>query len=94
MTRLKKELTNRNIIWDADDYMIMMGPEHDTCSELVDITDQFVITCFHSAVLDPILHLYDRKTLQLIAYQDLYKDTNSFNLVSTNPWNAWFEYEA
>ena len=91
MTRLKKELYDRNIIWDEDDYMIMMGPEHDNCSHLVDITDQFLITVFYSAVLDPILYLYDRKSLKCIAQQEMYKD--EFGFADVNPWGVWFENE-
>ena len=61
MTRLKKELTKRGIIWEESDLM-MMGPEYDTSQHLVDITEDFIITVHYSAVLDPVLTLWDRRT--------------------------------
>lgn len=90
MTRLKKELTERGIIYDADEYMIMMGPEHDEDARLVSITDKFLITVVYSAVLDPVLYLYDRKTLKRIAYQNLYPETMFFGQ-HFDKWMSWVE---
>ena len=93
MTRLKKELYNRNIIWDENEYnIIMMGPEHDNCAKLVDITNDFIITVFYSAVLDPELNVYDRHTFQLLAKQNLYPDYMSF--IPGNKWGSYMNFEA
>ena len=88
MTRLKKELEKRNIIFEADDLEIALkGVEHDCSASLVAITDKFIITVVYSAVLDPVLYIYDRFTLELIGKQDRYKDTQLFCIA--NPWHSF-----
>lgn len=88
MTRLKKELEKRNIIFKADDIEIALkGIEHDSSAHLVTVTDKFIITVVYSAVIDPIFYIYDRFTLELIGEQELYKDTQLFSI--SNPWHSF-----
>lgn len=73
MQKLKKVLRAKGIIYDEDEYMILMhGMEYDQCQELVAITETAIITIWYSAVMDPVLKLWDHKTLQPIGQQDLY----------------------
>ena len=89
MTRLKKELTDRGIIWDyADEYLMMMGPEYDTCQKLVSIDQNFITTVHYSAVLDPTFYIYDRRTLQMIAEQSVRPEYDFFGEKSRNPWGV------
>ena len=92
MTRLKKELEKAGIIYEADEYMIMMGPEHDSCRKLVDITKDFIITVFYSAVLDPEIHIFDKNTFEMIAQQNLYPDDMCF--IDSNRWGSFVWSEA
>ena len=93
MTRLKKELTDRGILYEADDYWVLMhGIEHDWCRKLVDITDQFIITVMYSAVLDTELHIFDRNTFELVAQQNLYPDP--CGVWKENPWCSYVNFEA
>lgn len=88
MTRLKKELEKRNIIFKADEIEIALkGVEYDCSASLVTITDKFIITVVYSAVVEPTLYIYDRFTLELIGKQDLYKDTQLFCV--SNPWHGF-----
>lgn len=88
MTRLKKELEKRNIIFEADEIEIALkGIEYDCSSSLVTITDKFIITVVYSAVVEPTLYIYDRFTLELIGEQELYKDTQLFSVY--NPWHSF-----
>ena len=88
MTRLKKELEKRNIIFEADDLEIALkGVEYDCSASLVAITDKFIITVTYSAVVEPTLYIYDRFTLELIGKQDLYEDTQLFCIA--NPWHSF-----
>lgn len=89
MTRLKAELAKRGIIYEADYYNIVMrGPEYDCSAKLVDVTSDFIITIFYSAVLDPMLNIYDRRTFELIAQQDVRPDYMFFGDKSKNPWGV------
>ena len=88
MTRLKKELEKRNIIFSADEIEIALkGIEYDSDASLVTITDKFIITVVYSAVVDPMFYIYDRFTLELIGEQELYKDTQLFCV--SNPWHSF-----
>ena len=88
MTRLKKELEKRNIIFNADDITIALkGIEYDASASLVTITDKFIITVVYSAVIEPMFYIYDRFTLELIGEQELYKDTQLFSI--SNPWHSF-----
>ena len=92
MTRLKKELTKRNIIWENDEEIIMNGPEYDTCSYLVDITDKFIITVQYSAVVDPTFSIYDRKNFTLLAEQSVlpyYSFANAETHRCTRTWGSY-----
>lgn len=91
MTRLKKELTKAGIIFEADDYDIMKGAEYDCCQRVVDITSDFIITVYHSAVIDPMFNIYDRRTFQFIAQQDVSPDYYFFDRKSMNPWGVAVE---
>ena len=87
MTRLKKELTNRGIIYDVDDIKVMLyGSGYDNEQRLVDITSEFVIVVHYSAVLDPFLRLYDRHTLTEIGEQQLYPE-RSFS--GSRTWGSY-----
>ena len=75
MTRLKKELSARGIIYDADELDILFkGAEYDNSESLVDITSDFLITVHYSAVLDPFFRIYDRHTLTEIGEQQMYPE--------------------
>lgn len=88
MTRLEKELAKRNIIFSADELEIAMkGIEYDCSAHLVTVTDKFIITVVYSAVIEPVLYIYDRFTLELIGEQELYKDTQLFCIA--NPWHSF-----
>lgn len=88
MTRLKKELEKRNIIFEADEIEIALkGIEYDCSASLVTITDKFIITVVYSAVVSPTLYIYDRHTFELIGKQEPYKDTQLFCV--SNPWHSF-----
>lgn len=88
MTRLKKELEKRNIIFSADEIdVVLKGIEYDTSAYLVTITDKFIITVVYSAVVEPVFYIYDRFTLELIGEQELYKDKQLFCI--SNPWHSF-----
>ena len=88
MTRLKKELEKRNIIFEADEIEIALkGIEYDNEAHLVTITDKFIITVVYSAVIEPMFYIYDRFTLELIGEQELYKNTQFFSV--SNPWHSF-----
>ena len=73
MRKLTKVLKEKGIIYDEDDFMILMhGAEYDQCQKLVDITETAIITIWYSAVMDPVLKLWDRKTFKPIGQQDLF----------------------
>ena len=93
MNKVEKFLTDKGILYEADDLEISKGIERDWCRRLVEITDQFIITVMYSAVLDTELHIFDRHTLELIAQQNLYPD--KFGLFGKeNPWGSYMNFEA
>lgn len=96
MNKAEKFLTDKGILYEADDeaddFEVMKGAEYDWCRKLVEITDQFIITVFYSAVLDPEIHLFDRNTFQLIATQNLYPDNMSF-MGTKNQWCSYMQFE-
>jgi len=88
MTRLKKELEKRSIIFEADEITIALkGIEYDCSASLVAVTDKFIITVVYSAVIEPMFYIYNRFTLELIGEQELYKDTQLFSV--SNPWHSF-----
>lgn len=89
MTRLKKELEKRNIIFEADEIEIALkGIEYDCSASLVAITDKFIITVVYSAVVEPTFYIYDRFTFEPIGEQERYKDEQLFGSFF-NPWHSF-----
>ena len=78
MTRLKKELYARNILFEADEFDCMRGAEYDQARYLVAITDKYIITRYESMVLPSELHIFDKRTLLQIAGQNLLPDDQTF----------------
>lgn len=89
MNRLNKELRNRGIIYEADELSLMRGAEYDVDAHLIDITDKVIIVGWYSAVMPSRFLLYDRFTLEPIASQDMWLDTNPpfFGNGKKNPWD-------
>lgn len=88
MTRLKKELEKRNIIFKADEIEIALkGIEYDTSAYFVTVTDKFIITVVYSAVVEPMFYIYDRLTFELIGEQEVHKDMQFFS--AFNPWHSF-----
>ena len=74
MRRMDKVFKKLGITYEADEWDLMKGPEYDWCRKVVDITGDFIIAVMYSAVLDPELYIYDRRSFQLIAKQDMFPD--------------------
>ena len=76
MNRLTKELKKAGIIYEADDYAIIMkGVEYDNDQKLVGIFGDVIVTIWSSAVMDPEFRLYDRRTFAPIGSQDMFPYT-------------------
>ena len=90
MTRLKKELMKRHIVFEADEYACMKGAEYDDCRVLVDIKDNFIITAYYSMVLDPEFHIFDRHTMMQIAVQQVYPEKNP--CLTAKYINRWYSH--
>lgn len=88
MRRMDKVFTEKGIIFEADDYQIMKGAEYDCCQRVVDITPDFIIAVYYSAVIDPMFSIYDRHTFELIAQQDVIPDYYFFGDKCKNPWGV------
>ena len=74
MNRLEKEMKKRGLIYDADDYdIVMRGIEYDNCQHLLFFTKDFIVCRFDSAVLPSTFVIYDKK-LNLIGEQNTHKD--------------------
>lgn len=87
MTRLKKELEKRGLIFSEDDPIVLMrGSEYDMCQKFVAIDGQFIICVWESAVTDPEFRLYDKNTFKLVAVQNVYPDTT---LWGNNTWGSY-----
>lgn len=69
MTRLKKELAKRGIIFDDSD----SNDCYEAFEELFICEKGFVITISGNNMLDPMFRIYDRN-LELVAIQDCLKD--------------------
>lgn len=89
MTRLKKELIARGIVFEASDWDVMRGPEYDQDRRLVEVTDKFIITAYFSAVIPPELQLFDRFTFKFIGGQNLRPET-CFGRCYTK-WDSYVE---
>lgn len=92
MNKMEKFLENKGIIYEADEFEMMKGPEYDWCRKLVDITDQFIITVMYSAVLDPEIHIFDRHTFEMVAQQNLYPDPYGL-FGERNKWGSYMNFE-
>ena len=75
MTRLEKELTNKGIIGDWQDYY----GGYETERQLVCIENGIIIIIEYSNVVDPVFQLYNARTLELIGWQDRYFDWDIFS---------------
>lgn len=87
MNRLKRELKKRNIISQTDDLQIWKtGIDESEC--LITFTKDVIVTQYSCNVLDSQYRIYNSKTLELIAIQDCYPETQFFN-ESGNKWNVF-----
>ena len=94
MRKMDRVFAERGITYEADEWAIMWGPEHDCCQRVVDITKDFIIAVYYSAVLDPMFNIYDRRTFKLIAQQSVNPEYTFFGEKCNNPWDvAVMEYE-
>lgn len=89
MRKMDKVFREKGITFEPDETMMWYGPEYDCDRKIVEITDKFIIAVYSSAVLEPILYLYDRFTLNLIGTQLMYPE-QLFN-DRTRTWMAWVE---
>lgn len=87
MRAVDRELKKRGILYEASNEDVMRGAEYDVSKELVDITNEFIITVMYSMVLDPTLYIYDRKTLMPIGEQYLYPEQSLCG--KTRTWGSW-----
>lgn len=90
MTRLKKELKKRNLVFsDCDSENC-----YSVTQSILSIGNQFIILVRHCDVLDPILIIVD-KNYNVIAEQLVYKaDHIQFpNDTSYNTWDVYFYEE-
>ena len=85
MTRLKKELMAKGIIFDVDEWYTNYGE----CQELYAIEGNFIITIWGCDVLDPEFRIYDRHTFEFIGGQDMYK---SLSFCSNQPKEEFHSY--
>lgn len=82
MNRLKRELMNKGIIYEAD-----YNDEYDQSESLVTITDRVIITIYECLVLPPMYRFYDKNTYEFIGVQDT---TKSQGIIMNN--NPWYSY--
>lgn len=85
---MDKVFEEKGIIFKPNEYLMGMGPEYDEGQTLVAIIDKFIIVRYDSAVLDPELKLYDRKTLKFIGQQLMFPEI-SFG--DSRTWMSWVE---
>lgn len=86
MRAITRELRKRGIIYTADEFECMRGAEYDVDEKLISIEGNFLMTVVYSAVLDPILRLYDRRTLEFVGEQNMFPEM-SFSGVKT--WGSY-----
>lgn len=85
MTRLKRELMDRGIIYDCENES---GYDPYEAEEvLVDITADFIITAFFCNVLEPQYKLYD-KNFHFLGQQSTRREDDFFGIKATNPWSV------
>ena len=81
MTRLKKELINKNILFDDSD----SNDCYESYESFFTCENGFIITIAGSAMTDPEFRIYDR-SLNLIGTQDCFKD----KYYNPNMWQNYF----
>lgn len=82
MNRLKKELINRGIIYEA-----AYNDEYDQSESLVTITDKVIVTIYECLVLPPMYRFYDKNTYEFIGAQDTTKSQGI--IMNNNPWSSY-----
>jgi hypothetical protein len=82
MNRLKKELTKRGIIYEAD-----YNDEYDQSESLVTITDRVIVTIYESLVLPSMYKFYDKSTYEFVGCQDTTKSQGI--IMNNNPWSSY-----
>ena len=87
MTRLKKELFKKGIIYDVDEMKAMRTGIESACF-LVFATNDFIVTCYDSNVLEPLYNIFDARTLTFIAQQSSQRDDMFFGEKCHNPWSV------
>lgn len=89
MTRLKKELIERGILYDDLDNENSMNT-YESGTSLVCAENGCLVVVRYSNVLDDEFVIYDARTLEVIGSQERYKDSMSFvGTEKRNPWLAW-----
>lgn len=88
MTRLKKELINRGIIFDEED-KFPYDP-YEASEELFCISNGLIITIYTCNVLDPSFRIYDTN-YNFIGSQDCFKNTIAF--LGNNPFCSYGNIE-
>ena len=91
MEELIKILEQKGILYEASDEDVMRGAEYDVSRQLVAVTDEFIVTIMYSMVLDPILYIYDRNTLEIIGEQYLYPEQMFCG--NTRTWGSYCNFE-
>ena len=71
MTRLKKELIKRGIVYENDDI-------YEDGRSLIEVTDKYIITLWGCNVLPTEIHLFDHN-FNLIGTQDLFPEKLFFS---------------
>lgn len=90
MNRLERELRARGIIYEADDFEVMMhGVEHDVDAKLVSVENGVITILQESAVMDPMFKLYDLH-FNPIGGQDVYP-IEGFGRERCLEWGSWSE---
>ena len=87
MTRLKKELTNKNILFDNSD----SNDCYESYESFFTCENGFIITIAGSNMTDPEFRIYDR-SLNLIGTQDCFKDTHYNPRLWSNYFNPFGSY--
>lgn len=87
MTRLKKELTNKNILFDNSD----SNDCYESYESFFICEKGFIITIAGSAMTDPEFRIYDR-SLNLIGTQDCFKDIYYNPKLWSNYFNPFGSY--
>lgn len=92
MRRLTKELTKAGILFETDEIEITLHGAIDACSRLVEVTQDFIITAVYSQVMPTELHLFDRKTWELVAVQNLFPEWTFANAETNRTSRTWGSY--